>query len=200
MATQYINLKGKVAWAKVYEPDEYNNVKRWILNFYPFNEEEWKKFRDSGLQVEPKTDPQGNVFVRFRRDVRRVIGDDFIFFTPPVITGAVDVKYVDKATGQKVSSFKKGDGIEVEQVGEKVLIGNESVVYVNLAVYDTVKGKGHRLQSIHVLDLVGYDPDNKSEPEPEVEVETKAPVKEPKAKAVKKETEVKEEINDEIPW
>jgi hypothetical protein len=37
------------------------------------------------------------------------------------------------------------------------LIGNGSKVKVSVAVYDTVKGKGQRLESIQVLDLIEYE-------------------------------------------
>ena len=192
MATKWYNIKGRVSWAQVYEPDEYSGDKRWKITFYPFDGDEWETLRKSGVQLETKEDKEGGKYVTFRRSVKRLYGDDVTFFTPPVISGAVNVSYLDKATGKPVRSWTKGSGIEIEEKGEKTLIGNGSVIVANIAVYDTQKGKGHRLEGLKVLDLVTYERDAEEVPvdSPEDVAEVAAPV------AKKK----KEELNDEIPW
>ena len=197
MATKWINVKGTVSWAQVYEPDEYAGDKRWKVTFYPANGEEWETLRKAGVQLEAKEDKEGKKYVNLRRSVKRLYGDDVTFFTPPTITGAVSVQYLDKATGKPVRSYKKGDGTEVEVIGEKVLIGNGSVVMVNIAVYDTQKGKGHRFEAMKVLDLVSYDPDSKSDAETAVDSPEEVKAETPVAPVEKKK---KEDLNDEIPW
>lgn len=185
MATKYLTLKGNFKWAKVYEPDEYSGDKRYIVNFYPIDGGEWEKYNKSGLQLKVKEDEDGK-FITLRRSVKRVFGDDIVFFAPPEITGAVNVQYKN-SKGEVVRSYKKGDE-EPVRVGEAVQIGNMSMGLVNIAAYDTAKGKGHRLENIKVLDLVAYDSAPTFEDNSD---ESKVELEEPK----------KEELNDDqIPW
>ena len=202
MASKWINVKGEVDWAHVYEPDEYppGNL-RFKVDLYP-EEAEWKKIEASGLQLEPKEGRDGKKYITLRRQQKRVFpkDDEATYFNPPEITGAVNVSYVDAATGAKVRSYKKSDGIKITVVGEQIQIGNNSKVIANINVYDTSKGAGHRLESLNVLDLVEFTPSGEtSEEDPnEVEViEAEAPVAE-----VKKTTKAtkKEDMNDAIPW
>jgi len=122
--------------------------------------------------------------------------DEATYFNPPEITGAVNVSYVDAATGAKVRSYKKSDGIKISVVGEQIQIGNNSKVIANINVYDTSKGAGHRLESLNVLDLVEFVPTSESpEDEPDVVVEDDEPPFEAKKTTKSK----KEDMNDEIP-
>jgi hypothetical protein len=187
MATSYVTVKGKVKWAQVYEPDDYAGSTRFILNFYPSNGEEWDKLRKSGIQVQPKMDnEEGSEYVRIRRDVKRVIKDEVVFFCPPAISGAFEVHY-ENENGDKITSYEKGTKIKV--VGEQKPLGNGTVVLANICVFDTAKGKGHRLESLKVLDHVVYE-------RPAEAAEEAAPAKEEKKKPAPKK---KEEANDE-PW
>lgn len=181
MATNWINIKGRAAWVQAYEPDEYSGDKRWKMALYPFDENEWKKFDNSGLMLEKKEDAKGNKFITLRRSVRRVFpsDDEATYFSPPEITGAVNVSYINAETKQKVKTYKKSDKIEISTLGDQKPIGNDSVVVASIAVYDTAKGKGHRWESLNVLDLVEYSSDNKEE----VTVPEK-----------------KDDMNDSIPW
>jgi len=140
--TKYINLKGKVKWCKCYEPETYSGDERWIVSFYPEDEKEWKKFEESGLQLEPKEDNEGERFIRIRRGVKKLFprDDEITRFAPPTIRGAVNVSYVDEKTNQPVKSFKKSDGVTLKTVGDQTLIGNDSRVIINLAVYPTGQG------------------------------------------------------------
>ena len=165
MATTYLNVKGTVKWVKLFEPDEYAGTKRWMINFYPHDGGEWEKITKSGVQLETKTDPDGK-FIRFRRDCQKLIKDDLIVFCPPEITGAVEVHYTN-AQGDKIRQYTKGDKITVNRVGDPVTIGNGSLVVANLSVYDTARGKGHRLESVKVLDLVDVPKSKEDDPEPE---------------------------------
>lgn len=207
MASKWINVRGAVKWTKLYDADEFAGAKRWIMSFYPENEKEWDVINKAGIQLRPKEDDLGK-FISLRRPVSKVFGDDITFFTPPKITGAVNVHYVD-GDGNEIRQFKKGD--KVERVGEPTLIGNESKVIVNICVYDTRQGKGHRLEAVNVLDLVEYTGgNNKSDAErglsgdedvAEFEPVNEAkPAVEPKAKKPTEKKTTEEEFQDSIPW
>lgn len=129
MATKFFDLTGTVKWAKVRKPDDkYNN---WTVNFYP-DERSWRIFQDSGLQIRPKEDEDGK-FVIFRRPAEKLIKSELVKFEPPKVWDANNQAF---------------DGI----------IGNGSSATVKVAVYDTVKGKGHRWEAIRVDKLVEYNP------------------------------------------
>ena len=160
-STIWLNVKGTVRWAKVYEPDEFDGARRFIINFYPDNGEEWEKLNKSGIMVEPKEDQEGNKYVRFRRDMKKTFDDEVVFFTPPEIKGAVNVHY--EIDGKKVFQYKKADADKLTTVGEQTLIGNDSRVIATVTLYNTSRGKGHRLMSLNVLDLVEYVPQEKVE-------------------------------------
>lgn len=204
--TTYITLKGRARWAQVYEPEEFMGDIRWKISIIPFDDAEMEKFKKSGLQQVPKEDAEGNFVITFRRSYKKAFpkDDEVTYFNPPEIRGAVQVKYVNAETGEVVRSFKKSDKLNIEAQGEKVNIGNDSVVLVNLAVYEASKGKGHRLEQVTVLDLVEYNPENKSaevvpEAEPAAAKTTKKATKNTEASG-EPETTIKEDMNDSIPW
>lgn len=190
MATRYLSLRGQIKWAKVYEPDAFMGAENYKLSFYPGNEDEWAKFKATGLELQPKEDTDGvsGKYITLRRPTKKLIKDDLIVFTPPKITGEVNVSYQDE-NGTEVRQYNKADKVKVNRVGEPTELGNGTEVIVNFSYYDTIKGKGHRLENIRVLKLVEYDRENIPEKE-EVEV-----------KEVKKETKtLSEDLNDEIPF
>jgi hypothetical protein len=94
------------------------------------DEDSRKLFATSGLQLTPKTDEDGE-FVVFRRPNYKQIKKELVNFGPPEVVGA---------DGQ--------------------LIGNGSEVAIKVIVYDSKKGKGHRLESVKVLNLVPYEGSN----------------------------------------
>jgi len=173
MATKWIDLIGTIKWAQVYEPDEYLGIKRWKLTFYPETGGDWDKITKSGLGLKIKEDDDGR-YLQFRRPVEKKIKDKIVIFTPPRITGAVNVQYVNAETGEMVRSYDQGTIETIRRDGETVLLGNGTKVKVNVCVYDTQVGKGHRLESIHVYDLVEYDGPEEVDEEAPPEVE--APV------------------------
>src|SRR5688572_21602861 len=86
----YWRFRGKVGWAKVYEPDTFRGTTNWILNFYPENDEEWAKVKKSGIQAKVKEDDgvQSGVegkFIPLKRPVTKMIKGNQVFFTPPRI-------------------------------------------------------------------------------------------------------------------
>ena len=162
MATQIHFWNGTISWAKVFDPDTFNGASRWLVNFYPDNVEE---VTSSGFQGEPREDQNGETFVRLRRDTQKLMGANLVKFAPPRLTGEVDVKYVNKLTGEDVYSWSMMENptLELEQVGDRVSIGNGTKVVARVAIYDTQRGKGHRLEGLEIKDLVVYNPDASEE-------------------------------------
>lgn len=193
MATKYINLTGMIKWAQVYEPDEYLGVKRWKLNFYPKDGGDWDKIQKSGLTLKIKEDDDGK-YLQFRRPVEKKIGSKMVLFTPPRITGVVNVHYVDSNTREVLKSFDQGTVEGVDRVGEIVLLGNGTKAKIDVCVYDTQVGKGHRLELLQILELVEY------------EEKVEAPVEdEPEVQALYVEAQVgqpadNEETKPPLPW
>jgi len=192
MASKWISVKGIVKWTKVYEPDVFSGASNWKVNFSPFDALEKKKISDSGIQLEYKMDEaDGLEYIRLRRPDKKVFSDEVTFFSPPEINGKVSVQYQDE-NGDRIRQYKKGQ--KVNRVGDPVEIGNGSTVIANICVYDTVKGKGHRLEGLTVLDLVEY----KREEEQKEVKEEKPKSSEKEVKSEKK--TISEDLNDKLPW
>lgn len=194
MATKYQNLKVKLKWCKVYEPDAFMGAENWKVSAYPVDEKEWDKFKATGLELGVKTDADGE-YITLRRPTKKLIKDELVVFAPPEITGVVNVTY-ENELGERIRQYNKGDKVKLVTNGEQEMIPNGSLAIVNFSYYDTIKGKGHRLESLRILELAEY-----VEATPRVvdEAEAKEEVKEVK-KEVKKSSDKKEELNDEIPW
>lgn len=186
MATVWKNFKGYLEWPMVYEPDDFQGDKRWKVNLVFFDDSEYEKFKLSGLQMVPKENSDGKKYVSFRRSFRKVFpkDDEATYFTPPTIRGAVNVQYVDEE-GKPVKSYKKSEGKKVVTVGEQVAIGNGSLGVVNVAIFEAQNGKGHRLEGVEVIDLVGFTPESKEVRDAKVE---------------DKKTEIAKDMNDSLPW
>lgn len=133
MSTKYINLTGTTKWVNgayggLFEPDpKYGNF---VVRLYP-DPASWDKFKKSGLRLEPKTDEDGD-YVQFRRAEQKLMKKELVNFGRPKVF------------------FKEG----VEPTRN---IGNGSTIEVNVAVYDTREGKGHRLESVKVIELVEFN-------------------------------------------
>lgn len=152
MASAYYYLTGKAKWARLFTPDEkYKNYKIDLL----LDAESKKKFAESGMTMTPKMSEEGE-YITFRRPEAKLIKNELVKFEAPPVTDA-EGKPVDK------------------------LIGNGSDVTVKVVVYDTVKGKGHRLEAVRVNSLVEYQ-----KPEETVPAATAAAATAAAPKAAKK--------------
>lgn len=194
MATKYQNLKVKLKWAKVYEPDAFMGAENWKVSAYPVDEKEWDKFKATGLELGIKTDADGE-YITLRRPTKKLIKDELVVFAPPEITGVVNVTY-ENELGERVRQYNKGDKVKLVTNGEQEIIPNGSLAIVNFSYYDTIKGKGHRLESLRILELAEYIEAPKAEDQAKEETVVKKD--EPKVKDIK--TSAKEELNDDIPW
>lgn len=199
MATKWITVRGVVRWAKVYEPDAFMGAENWKVDFAPLNAVERKKWDDTGIQLKFRKEDDGLEYTRLRRPVKKVFSDEVTFFAPPEITGAVSVQYQDE-NGERLRQYKKGE--TMNRVGEPIEIGNGSEVLVNVCYYDTVKGKGHRLESINVLNLIEFVRGlSEKTGEQEEVAEAKPEVKKEKTKVVVEDkNSVAKDLNDDIPW
>lgn len=164
--TEIIKLKGTIAWAKVYEPDTAFGAENYKIAFYPEGDVDWKKFKDSGIQKSVQEDDgeksgvTGKYFQLARPSFKMIKGA-IVNFTGPVIEdkdGKTIVDYVN-LEGRRVYSYDNKDKANITRRGSPILIGNGSKAEVTVCVYDTFKGKGHRLEAIRVLDLVEYKRD-----------------------------------------
>lgn len=136
MASSYYYLSGKAKWAKLFKPDD--KYKNWQIQVY-MDDPSMKIFDESGMTMQKKTDEDGT-FVTFRRPEAKVIRDELVKFNPPEVLDA--------------------EGNKLDQ-----LVGNGSEVTVKVIVYDTMKGKGHRLEAVKVTKLVPYVKQETAAPE-----------------------------------
>lgn len=134
MATKFYKFTGKCKWAKVYPGQEDEKYGHFGINFYPANVEE---FKATGVQLKPRQDDDGTFFVLRRQPVKLIKGKLAELGAPVVLDSG------NNAFNQP--------------------IGNGSTVTVEIAVYDTQKGKGHRLEKVRVDELVVYEKPNSPE-------------------------------------
>jgi hypothetical protein len=139
MATTFLNLSGEISWA--------NNLLE-LDTKYPSNDGAGKyrlnlKIDDNSmgayLASGLRLRPKDGVY-SFRRPEFKVIKDEKVAFGPPKVIG----------------------------VPEGKLIGNGSKVTAKIVVYDTQMGKGHRLESVTIDELIEYVPELPADVEPPV--------------------------------
>lgn len=139
MASKYYYLSGKAKWARLFTPDDkYKNYKIDLQ----LDDASIKTFAESGMTMQSKMQDDGS-YITFRRPEAKLIKNELVKFDPPAVT--------DK------------DGNAVES-----LIGNGSDVTIKVVVYDTVKGKGHRLEAVRVNNLIPYEKKETPEETPTV--------------------------------
>lgn len=133
MASKTYTLTGEARWAKVWAPDA--KYGKYSIDL-KLDAKAMKTFMDMGIQNKPKEDEDGNLWVSLRRDPLAKV----------FVRGSEDK--VD-AGAPRISGVS--DGVE---------IGNGSTVTVTVTVYDYDnkfgKGKGSRLDSVHVDKLVEF--------------------------------------------
>jgi hypothetical protein len=131
MASKYVFLTGKAYWAKIKKPDL--DYQKYSIDIY-LDEPSMEKFDDSGIKVQKKINDLGT-YVRFSRKMSEVFKGEVKEMGPP-----------------STLIFKDGEYKPFDDY-----IGNGSFVTVKVQVYDTQKGKGHRLEAVAVENLVPYE-------------------------------------------
>lgn len=158
-----MDFEGKIAYAQVYEPDNAFGASNWKLNLFPKDEAEWDRIKESGIQKkiqennDPNKGPTGK-YIQFTRPAMKVIKGKMVNFSGPIIMmdDSVVVDYIDTETEKRIFSFNEENKGKVVRRGKPILIGNGSDVRVRVGVYDTQKGKGQRLESVTILNLIEY--------------------------------------------
>ena len=162
MATKRYTFTGVGTWAHLKEPDTYMEIKRWKISV-AMDDKEIKRFNDTGSGLKVRETEDGNM-VTFR-------------------------KYADAPEWHDTEKWGEWSAPKVFMNGEEYtgLIGNGSMVSVNVDIYDTKMGnKGHRLNYVTILDLVPYEPGERMDND-----EGNSPPK----------TDTKEESgSDPLPW
>lgn len=136
MATTYLQVRGKCEWAQVYKPSQkYDN---YSIVVYP-DARGLKDLKASGISVRPKQNDEGETSYTFRRPNSKKVKDDIVEFGKPRV-------------------YLRNDEDEKGYVDFDKPIGNGSEVIAKIALYDTQKGKGHRLEAVLVLNHVPFVP------------------------------------------
>lgn len=131
MASQYIYLTGITKWCqRLRKPDE--KFQNYQLNIW-FDEDSWKAYNSLGLGLKLRKDDDGE-YVTLKRPETKLIKREMVEFGPPKVFDKDNNPWDDR------------------------IIGNGSKVTAKIVVYDTIKGPGHRLESVRVDDWVEYNP------------------------------------------
>lgn len=142
MATKQYQITGEVKWAKVHKPDSKYNKHTIDIKLDAKGKATFEKM---GLKNQAKEDEDGNLWVTFRRDPDGMVWNDGA-------KGTAGAPKVLDAEGHPTTDF----------------IGNGSVATITVSVYDYDnkfgKGKGSRLEKVHVHNLVEYNPNEEKEP------------------------------------
>lgn len=134
MSTHTIYVTGKAKWARVYESQmDTKYGEKFHITVYP-DEASLINLKTSGSRLEMKEDEDGKFF-KFSRDNKAIFRDKEEVLGPPKVVHKVEDKYLP---------FDK-------------IIGNGSVVTIRLAIYDSKKGKGTRLEAVCVDEHVPYE-------------------------------------------
>lgn len=127
MATSTFYFSGEAEWAKVVTPDaDYDKTKSsWKLNLI-FDAKSLELFEKSQLALKLKKKEDGRYYTCFRRPTKSVMRGEVVEFSPPILL---------KADNSPRSSEP---------------INNGSQVTIKVVVYDSMRGKGHRLEAVRV--------------------------------------------------
>lgn len=155
MASKYYDFEGTFYECKIHDPEVVFGKEQWTLIFVPKDEAELGKIMATGLKIRPTKDKyNGSSRVTFRRPTKREFSDGVVQFNPPSIYGAFKSVFIDKETGKKVNSYPEGSPSDnMVYQGEALPIPNGSKGRVNISVYDTAQGKGHRLEGLYITEL-----------------------------------------------
>lgn len=148
--TETYKFIGKALWAKVYDADEFRGASNWKIDL-ELDEDNLALYKKAGIQGKIRENENGPV-VSFKRPTTKLIkGVQQIFAGPKVL---------DKDGKVLVEYKKNNDNTGFDRVGTPTLIGNGSLVEVTVSVYPTSMGPGQRLESVRIIDLIEYKPDN----------------------------------------
>lgn len=152
MTTQTYYFSGEARFAHLYKADTtFGEPGNWHISVI-LDDPSKEVYAASGMQVRPKglkKDASAPPAVKFSRPTQKVIKDELVKFERPEVVHP--------------------DGSKVEG-----LLGNGSKVTVKVLVFDTMRGKGHRLEKVQVNEFIEY------KPEPKADAAVAAPTNAPK--------------------
>lgn len=163
---KWYQFQGKAHYMKIYEPDFYEGVGKYKAPLLVTDEVE-KAIKATGIRRQFKDVDDGRQ-VTFTRDFEKKFRDELVYFCPPSIydkNGKALVEYYNKETNQRVTQFSPQDKDKIEMRGNRVLIGNGSLVELTVSTYDAGKFKGSRLEQIRIIDLIEYSAAPRTESE-----------------------------------
>jgi hypothetical protein len=141
MPTTTHYFTGIVRQAFLARPDKFNN---YIIGL-ELDDPSKAELAASGSSLKART-WEGFSFVTFRRPTQKLIKQEVVQFQPPTVIDA---------QGQPLAK----------------LVGKGSKATAKVIMYPTVKGQGHRLEAVQILELVEYVP----QPKPEEQTQMPAP-------------------------
>ena len=144
--TQTLLFTGTAKWAMVREPDEKFDVYK--VNLY-MDDDSWKKFEKSGIQLEKREDEDGS-FVTFKR---KDTEPDYTTSPPGTKVNGPPKVYLKDAQSGEYNAWNTG------------LIGNGSVVTLAVDVWTGRNGVASRLIRVFVDDLVVYEGKTEAAPD-----------------------------------
>lgn len=179
MASNIIKFRGYCSYAMCYKPDEFMEKEFWKISFYPETEQVMDKIKAKGIRLKVYEDSGeksgvAGKYIVIKRPTSKEFKDGLVEFNPPAIYGK---------DGEALVTYDKETGA---RKGDPILIGNGSLVEVAVSVYDAPPyGKGTRWESVKILDLIEYNPEEKEDAEEEAEEKpaeqkVEAPKEEPK--------------------
>jgi hypothetical protein len=128
MATETYYLTGTAYFPRLTKVDQYDNFSIGV----DLDADSKAVYAESGMQMSEKA-WQDKKFYTFRRPAKKVMKDELVKFGPPAV-------------------------FDTNKQPINALLGNGSNVTVKVVVYDTIKGKGHRLEAIRVNNLIEFKP------------------------------------------
>lgn len=180
--SKYVKFIGKSVYSMLYRPDEYNGDEFWKQGL-AVTKQEAEKIKNSGCQAKPKVSgtgftpsipniDDGSIFFTFKRPTSRKDKQTEEVkwnYCPPYITNKKGKNLVHYELKDKQVQSYSPDDDRPDRVGEPFLIGNGSDIEVTVEIYDAKPyGKGSRLASVRVIDLIEYNPADEEEETVEV--------------------------------
>lgn len=168
MASKNYKFRGYSGYAMMYRPDEFMDKHFWKISFYPENEAVLDKMKAKGIRLKVYEDDGGKSgvegkYVVLKRHTEKQFKKELVEFNPPAIYDA---------NGKPLVTYD----VDHDRIGEPVLIGNGSLVEVTVCIFDAPPyGKGHRLESVKIIDLIEYNPPNKDEDDAEEDAPEEKP-------------------------
>lgn len=142
MATETFYFTGEAIFPRLLKPDTTYNANGVYSIGVTLDAASQAQYDKSGIRLKVKTWNGSKPFYTFKRQDKGLMRDQLVSFGPP--------KVIDK-DGNALTKF----------------VGNGSKVTLKVLAFDTRNGKGHRLDTVRVDELVEYVPQKDQAPAPE---------------------------------